>query len=210
MNTKAARLVIALFLCPLLTYCSTSSIVSVPETAHLDKTEYESFDGDHFPFTSWLPKAEPELVIIGVHGISGAALDYNPLAKHVLKNLPNTAVYAAETRGQGNDPIKERRGHIRNRTDWFRDIYVFSSLVKKRHPKAKIVWCGESMGSLIVLHACANAISKKESPCDAIILSSPIVDIREEFPRWKEVAAHVAAAIFHFPESQSFPGRPLR
>lgn len=183
-------------LIPILTHCSSTSL-SVPDAIRLEKNTLYTFDGDQLPYTKWEPQEEPELVIIGVHGISGAASDYKPLATHLLSNEHRIAVYAAETRGQGSDPIKERRGHIKKRENWYRDLYSFSKLVRKKHPKAKIVWCGESMGSLIVLHAYAASQTEAAiAPCDAIILSSPIVEIRGDFPRWKINAAHTIATLF--------------
>ncbi len=196
MNCKAAFAILALLSSPLLTHCSTSTALTAPASTQLDDTTYQTFDGDRFGYRKWLPKTEPQMVIIGVHGINGASLDYKPLATEVLKSLPHTAVYAAETRGQGNDPIKSRRGHIHHREEWFRDLLTFSHLIRKQHPKAKIVWCGESMGSLIVLHSHTYALATQQKSCDALILSSPITEIRGDFPRWKERLAHGLAAIF--------------
>ncbi|MDA7888793.1 lysophospholipase [Akkermansiaceae bacterium] len=178
----------------LLSSCSLSQVVSKPAEIRLENKHLHSFDGDRLPYTTWMPKAEPDQIIIGVHGISGAASDYKPLGEHLLANLPGTAIYAAETRGQGNDPIKERRGHIEDRRDWFRDLTAFTKLIRKKHPKARIIWCGESMGSLIVMHTYANA-ADRSGLCDAMILSSPIVDIRGDFPKWKEYLANGLAAL---------------
>ncbi|MGC6581490.1 MAG: alpha/beta fold hydrolase [Akkermansiaceae bacterium] len=196
MNQEKLLLLLLSLFVPWLTRCSTT--IAVPDTIRLEKSALHSFDGDQLPYTKWLPKDEPEIVIIGVHGISGAAADYRPLATHLLANQTRIAVYAAETRGQGNDPIKERRGHVRKREDWYRDLYGFTALIRKKHPAAKIVWCGESMGSLIVLHAYARQAAeiKAKPPCDAIILSSPITEIKGDFPRWKIYAAHSLATIF--------------
>ncbi len=190
----------------LLSHCSSPSLVAMPDyqKIKLEKDRLHSFDGDKFPVTTWLPKdqkKEPELIIIGVHGISGAAADYKPLANHLLSHDPRVAIYAAETRGQGNDPVKERRGHIANRKDWFRDLTSFTALIRKKHPKAKVIWCGESMGSLIVLHtyAAMRQLPEKVSPtlmCDGLILASPIVDIRGDFPKWKEYLAKTVATLF--------------
>ena len=196
MTTRAIAFLFVLFCSPLMTHCSTSIPVTPTDLIRLNETTYTSFDGDQFGYRKWLPKGESKLVIVGVHGISGASLDYKPLATQVLKTLPNTAVYAAETRGQGNDPIKERRGHIRNPKNWFRDLLSFTELVRKKHPKAKIVWCGESMGSLIALHTCRYAQTQDVRSCDALVLSSPITDIRGDFPRWKEKLAHGVAVLF--------------
>jgi len=178
-----------------LTHCATTPAVPDLSKIRLENDRLHSFDGDQFPYRTWMPKEEPELVIIGVHGISGAAADYNPLGSHLLTTLPRTAVYAAETRGQGNDPIKERRGHIDDKKEWFFDLVSFTHLIRKRHPMAKIVWCGESMGSLIVLHTYAHALRRQEL-CDAMILASPIVNIRGDFPKWKEYLANTLSVLF--------------
>ena len=169
----------------------------MPQThlVQLRAKDYVSFDGDLFPYQNWLPKKEIKTVIIGLHGISGASSDYIPLAVHSLKERDDIAIYAPETRGQGRDPIVARRGHICDRQEWFNDLYTFTALVRKQHPKARIIWCGESMGSLIALHAYAN-FPDPNPPCDALILASPIVGIRGDFPKWKENAAKFAAALF--------------
>ncbi len=175
--------------------CSAQNPVPEQPQIQLDQTHLHTFDGDKLPYTKWLPKQEPKLVIIGVHGISGATSDFRPLAKHILTELPKVAIYGAETRGQGKDPIKERRGHIHNREEWFKDLTTFTRLIRKRHPDAKIVWCGESMGSLIVLHTYAWA-KDRENLCDAMVLSSPITAIRSEFPQWKISATNIAGFLF--------------
>ncbi|MDA7505916.1 lysophospholipase [Akkermansiaceae bacterium] len=192
MLTRLLRSLSALASCFLLAHCTSS--LAVPDSIRLEKKSLHSFDGDVLPFTEWTPKSEPELVVIAVHGISGAASDYRPLAEHLLTDLPRTAVYAAETRGQGNDPIISRQGDICHRSEWFRDLYSFTRLIREKHPKAKIVWCGESMGSLIALHAYA-ATDDPRNHCDALILSSPIVAIRGDFPSWKEKLAHFLAKL---------------
>jgi len=192
MLLRLFRTLSALASCFLLAHCTSS--LAVPDTIRLENNSLHSFDGDTLPFTKWIPENDPDLVVIAVHGISGAASDYRPLAKHLLTNLPRTALYAAETRGQGNDPILTRRGDIRDRSEWFRDLYSFTRLIKKKHPRAKIAWCGESMGSLIALHAYA-ATDDPRNRCHALILSSPIVAIRDDFPAWKEKIAHLLAKI---------------
>ncbi len=192
--TRALAVSIGILLVAFVTSCSAQNPMPHPQKIRLDETHLHSFDGDILPYTKWLPKEEPELIIIGVHGISGAISDYRPLAKHILAELPKVAIYGAETRGQGNDPVKERRGHIGNRKDWFKDLTSFTSLIRQKHPNAKIVWCGESMGSLIILHAYAEA-EDRQNLCDAMILASPITDIRSDFPQWKISLANFAGLL---------------
>lgn len=186
----AARLG-ALLLAPFLfTQCApTYSLVAErPEEAVRNET---------FGFRKWMrPDTKPETVVIGVHGFDGASIDYENLGKRLLKEEPKIAVYAYEVRGQGKDPLKARRGDIDDPNLWFSDLAKFSGMVRAKHPKARIVWFGESMGALIVSHAYENAVTAGQpSPCDAIILSSPVVKFRDDFPKWKKDLVHGAAEV---------------
>lgn len=146
-----------------------------------------------FGYRKWVAKhAEPDVVIIGLHGFDGASLDYENLGKYLLSSQPKTALYAYELRGQGNDPLKPRRGDIDHPADWYVDLDTFTRTIRKRHPGAKIVWMGESMGALILSHAWCQAPANRP-PCDALILSSPVVKIREDVPKWKVDLLHLAA-----------------
>jgi hypothetical protein len=133
-----------------------------------------------------------EVVVIGIHGFCGASIDYNNFGQHLLKHQPTTALYAYEIRGQGSDPIFARRGDIGDPRDWYRDLFAFTGLVRERHPDAKIVWFGESMGALIAAHAWRQA-PLDQAPCDGLILSSPIVRFRDDIPAWTPGLVQIAA-----------------
>ncbi len=190
-RTRTAARLGALLLAPLLlTQCATdySLVAERPEEAVRNET---------FGYRKWLrPEAKPETVVIGVHGFCGASIDYENLGKRLLKEQPKIAVYAYEVRGQGKDPLKARRGDIDDPNLWFSDLARFSAMVRAKHPKARIVWFGESMGALIVSHAYLNTVAAGQPPpCDAVILSSPVVKFREDFPKWKKDLVHGAAGI---------------
>ena len=51
------------------------------------------------------------------------------------------------------------------------------------------------MGSLIILHAYAQAEDRKNL-CDAMILASPITEIRGDFPKWKISLVNLAGTLF--------------
>ena len=149
-----------------------------------------------FGYRRWISKtSEPDVIIIGIHGFCGASIDYTNLGKHLLIHQPNIGLYAYEVRGQGSDPILARRGDIGNPKDWYRDLFAFTQLVRERHPDAKIVWYGESMGGLIAAHALRNS-PVTDLPCDALVLSSPVVRFRDDIPAWKIQLLHVAAETF--------------
>ncbi|MBT8043980.1 MAG: lysophospholipase [Verrucomicrobiae bacterium] len=166
-------------------------VIGIPRLA--DK-HFVSYDNDQFGYRKWLPQSgkEPSLVIIGVHGISGHSGDYANLAAHLQKHHPDIAVYAAETRGQGMDAKPFRRGDISHRSSWYKDLTTFTRLVQGKHPKSKVIWYGESMGSLIVMHAYDQTLPADKVP-EAIIISSPIVDVESKLPPWKMLAVRISA-----------------
>ena len=148
---------------------------------------------DAFGYRKWISeKVEPDVVIIGIHGFCGASIDYANLGNHLLQHQPRTGLYAYEVRGQGSDPIRERRGDIGDPQDWYRDLFAFTQLVQEQHPGAKIVWFGESMGALIAAHAWREA-PVNAPPCDGLILSSPIVRFRDDIPAWTPGLVQIAA-----------------
>lgn len=149
--------------------------------------------GETFGYRKWISeKSEPDVVIIGIHGFCGASLDYSNLGEHLLEHQPRTAVYAYELRGQGSDPIHARRGDIGSSDEWYRDLYAFTQLVRERHPEAKVVWFGESMGALIAAHAWREA-PDGTPPCDGLVLASPIVRFRDDIPAWTPGLIQIAA-----------------
>lgn len=162
--------------------------------SHQKSQEEIQKKNETFGYRSWVAKGiEQDIVIIGIHGFCGASIDYANLGNHLLKHQPKTALYAYEVRGQGNDPLNARRGDIGDSKDWYRDLFAFTQLVEERHPHAKIVWYGESMGAMIASHALRESPSN-DPPCDALILSSPIVRFKDDVPAWQPALIQVAAA----------------
>lgn len=156
---------------------------------------FTTFDGDQLPYRTFGDTTSPHTVIIGTHGISGASHDYKSLGTHLSKHNPDTTLYAYETRGQGLDLNPGRRGDIHRPEEWFNDLYTLHRIVRKNHPLARIIWCGESMGALITLHAYAHRPRNEPAP-DALILLAPVVKIGNQVPAWKIRAAKIFAWLF--------------
>ena len=151
---------------------------------------------DTFGYRRWISQTtEPDLIVIGIHGFCGASIDYANLGNHLLAHQPRTGLYAYEVRGQGSDPIRERRGDIGDPQDWYNDVAAFTQLVRERHPDAKVVWLGESMGGLIAAHSLRHSPAGERS-CDALALLSPVVQFRADIPTWKIQLVQIAAAAF--------------
>lgn len=165
-----------------------------PDAILINYAKEGSGESNTFGYRAWKRKGvEPDLVIIGIHGFCGASVDYANLGNHLLQRQPKTALYAYEVRGQGSDPIHARRGDIGDPAQWYADLEAFTQLVEERHPDAKIIWYGESMGALIATHALHAAPAGKQLPCDGLVLSSPIVRFKDEMEPWKIALVQVAA-----------------
>ncbi len=165
-----------------------------PQTTLVSYRSAASDKTDSFGYRKWISKkVEQDVVIIGIHGFCGASIDYANLGNHLLKYQPKTGLYAYEVRGQGSDPITERRGDIGDPQDWYRDLFAFTQLVQEQHPDAKIVWFGESMGAMIASHALRQAPGN-DLPINGLILSSPIVRFRDDIPAWTPSLVQIAAS----------------
>ncbi len=169
-----------LLLALLMSGCSALHSPRTPATSSRMNAETQHWtcrDNKEMPYTEWPhPTATPPLaVLICVHGLSGAASDYWPVGE----SLPakGWAVYGLQLRGQGNDPNKSTRGDIRHRSQWIHDLIDFTAQVRQRHPHVPVYWMGESLGSLICLHAAAQA-PRPLQPA-GLIMTSPVVGFRE-------------------------------
>ncbi len=158
-----------------------------------EKLNYTSFDNDQFDYLKWTNTDKPQKIIIAVHGINGAAQDYDNLASYLIGNSESFTIYALETRGQGNDHNQKRRGDIYRKEEWFKDLHTFTHMIRAAHPVAEITWCGESMGSLIITHACK--VNKKSQP-DRIILLAPVVSLRPHLSVLKHKLANALSYMF--------------
>ncbi len=176
-------------------WCAAALLLSAcaPHEMMVNNPTTAGAKGETFGYRKWIAdQVEQDVVIIGIHGFCGASIDYTNLGNHLLAHQPKTALYAYEVRGQGSDPIHKRRGDIGDPKDWYRDLFAFTQLVRERHPDAKVVWFGESMGALIAAHAWREAPSQ-EPPCDGLVLSSPIVRFRDDIPAWTPGLVQIAA-----------------
>jgi alpha-beta hydrolase superfamily lysophospholipase len=155
----------------------------------MERDSYTSFDHDRFDYLKWANSPDPKTIIIAVHGINGASQDYDNLASYLTEKNEAISVYAPETRGQGNDHNVRRRGDIYRKEEWFKDLNTFTKLIRSKYPDAEIIWCGESMGSLIVTHG-FTLLQEDELKPDRIILLAPVVSLRPHLPAWKHMLAN--------------------
>ena len=148
--------------------------------------EWKAPDGATFSYSLWAadlpPDERPRAVVVAVHGLSGAALDYEPLGRYLAKH--GIITFAPELRGQGNDPLPNRRGDLARIEDWFADLSAFFSLVRSRHPDAQIYYYGESMGAALLTRFLAQA-GESDQPA-GLVLASPVVAMSAKPSWWQE------------------------
>ncbi len=149
--------------------------------------EWMAPDGEKFTYAEWkadlLPGQEPRAVVMAVHGLSGAALDFEPLGSHCARQ--GIATFALELRGQGNDPLPARRGDLLSLEDWYADLSAFLGLLRERYPQAQIYFYGESMGAALLTRFVAQA-RESEHPA-GLVLASPVVVVPGQPSAWQQV-----------------------
>ncbi len=162
------------------------------KTTTCTRRDWSAPDGEVFSYSIWgtstLPEGErPRAVVVAVHGLAGAALDFEPLGSHLAAHRLVTV--ALELRGQGNDPRHERRGDLHQIEDWFRDLSAFFSLVRSRYPESQIYYYGESMGGALLTRFVGQA--REFDLPDGLVLASPVVVVPGKQSWWQ-------LAMFHF------------
>lgn len=161
----------------------------------MDATTWTSFDGKELPYaTAATAASDADQVVILVHGLSGASSDFQPLVGG-LASEP-VAFHAVELRGQGRDPAIDERGDIRSPEIWWRDLLAFDALVRERHPGLPVIWHGESLGALIVLHAHALAKREQRPLPDGLILQCPVVASESPLSGWREFLVRALIRLF--------------
>ncbi len=162
--------------------CSNSTMID--STGSLTSTgtshTWIAPDGERFPYSVWeVAKQPPRAIIVAVHGLSGGAIDYEPLGAHLAGEGFTT--YALELRGQGNDPVVARRGDLVSVEEWYADLRAFFALVRGQHPGVPVFYYGESMGAALLTRFLAQA-EQSEQPA-GLILASPVVIVPGN-PSW--------------------------
>ena len=137
---------------------------------------WAAHDGTPFPGLMW-PNghAAPARHVICLHGLSGSAADFGPLARRLC--AAGCTVWSLNLRGQGHDPDHSRRGHFLDPHEWRADLAAF---VGAHLPDAPYDLIGESMGSLVAVDAVAHGALRPRR----LVLSVPVTETRAPVPGW--------------------------
>ena len=146
---------------------------------HAMHFDWKAPDGVIFPCEQWLPRGKASGVLICVHGLSGAATDFQPLGETVLQT--GLACFALNLRGQGSDPHRPRRGAVLDLQAISHDISAFAREMQSRQSATPLWVCGESMGALILSWMLVNG--RFDEPVCGAVFSAPVVGLRKPTPR---------------------------
>lgn len=143
---------------------------------------FDAADQTRFPGLLWDAGPEPRGVVVAIHGLSGAAADFEPLG--IFLSGEGFAVTSYQLRGMGLDPEPHRRGDLRNPRLWLEDLDQFLTVVEDRFPGVPIFLLGESLGALIALEWMGTRSSGNR--VRGLILSSPVVELAGDLPWWQD------------------------
>ncbi len=150
-----------------LTSCVAERLAPGPGPAtprFIDEGHWQSGDGYVLAFSEW-QSPNPQAVVVALHGMN----DYGHFIQEAAKHwqAQGIATYAFDQRGFGRT---EGNGRWPGHDIMARDARTFIALVRTRHPGAKIVLLGESMGGAVAMLA---STQSTEPAADTLILVSP-------------------------------------
>lgn len=124
-------------------------------------------DGAQLPYRRWLPDEEPWAVVVALHGMNDQSAAFRLAGPWWAEQ--GIATYAYDQRGFGAAP---GRGLWAGEDLMVEDLRTVVSLVRSRHPTARIAVVGESMGGAVAISAFA---SERPPSADQAILLAPAV-----------------------------------
>lgn len=134
--------------------------------------EFVMDDGFRLPYRTWFPDRPPETVILALHGFNDSRDGWEYPAPSF--QAAGMAVYAPDQRGFG---ATADRGNWAGVTRMVADALVMARMIRARHPNARLVMMGESMGGALAMVA---ATRPDPSAADAYVLVAPAVWGREQ------------------------------
>jgi acylglycerol lipase len=128
---------------------------------------FVSFDGAKLGLMRWLPAAEPEWVVVGLHGMNDYSNAYHLAAEWWSGR--GIATYSLDVRGFGRSP---ERGVWAPADLVIEDVRDLVEAVRERHPSAKVALAGVSMGGGLAISAMAGLNPPR---VDKLMLFAPAV-----------------------------------
>ncbi|MCI5050252.1 MAG: alpha/beta hydrolase [Rickettsiales bacterium] len=155
-------------------------------------------DGSHLHLKQWLPKNDPRIVLIGLHGFNDYSQSFALAGDYLSKT--GIAMIAFDQRGFGNN---KPRAVWPGYDNLIEDVHDVVHAVRRKYPDATLYLLGESMGGAVAINA------TKEYPgldVEGVILSAPALWARETMPMIQRFALWFM--VHTFPASE-FTGEDL-
>ncbi len=124
-------------------------------------------DGARLPYRRWGRAEEPAAVVVALHGMNDHATAFRLAGPWWAEQ--GVVTYAYDQRGFGAAP---GRGVWAGEARMVEDLRTVVSLVRARHPQARIAVVGESMGGAVAISAFA---SDRPPAADQLLLLAPAV-----------------------------------
>jgi alpha-beta hydrolase superfamily lysophospholipase len=131
-----------------LTRCAEVSISPGPPVgpAHIESGTFFMPDGVALNYRAWLPTTQPDTIVLALHGFNDSRNAWEiPAPSFAASGI---ALYAPDQRGFGNSP---GRGYWPGVEALVDDARAMSALIRARHPGAKLIIMGESMGGAVAM-----------------------------------------------------------
>ncbi len=122
-------------------------------------------DAYRLPLRKWLPAGEPKAVVLALHGFGDYSNAFNDAAKFWAAN--GVATYAYDQRGFGATSTARRWAGVEAMIG---DLAMAQGLIRQRHPGARFVLMGESMGAALIMAGLADGLVPQP---DATVLLGP-------------------------------------
>ena len=142
-------------------------------------------DGYHLPLSVWQPAAEPQAIVLGLHGFNDYRQAFAAPAEYLAAN--GVMTYAYDQRGFGET---EQRGIWPGTDVLQQDADTMVQLLCERYPGIPLYMVGESMGGAVVMDLVQGA---DPSCLNGIILVAPAVWGWQTMPMWQRSALWLAA-----------------
>ncbi|MBV9538729.1 MAG: alpha/beta fold hydrolase [Acidisphaera sp.] len=129
-----------------LTRCTEVSILPGPAIgpARIEVGTFVMPDGVSLAYRAWLPTAEPDTILLALHGFNDSRDAWEIPAPYFAAT--GIALYAPDQRGFGASP---GRGYWPGVDALVSDAREMTRAIRLRHPRAAVLVMGESMGGAV-------------------------------------------------------------
>ena len=124
-------------------------------------------DGMRLPYRAWRPEGQPWAVVLALHGFNDSRDAWELPAPDLAAR--GIALYAPDQRGFG---ATAARGLWPGADALADDAQAMLALLRARHPGARVVAMGESMGAAVLMHMATRGVAV---PVDGLVLLAPAV-----------------------------------